>query len=183
MGQEPAAPTEAQPKPAKGQEPKATEEGQEPKAEPQSGTADTFEQLPAETQQEIKSLRTEAAKHRKEAQEARAKVEEFETANASDLEKANKAKDKAEKEAAESKARLLRYEVATEKNVPAKLVPLLTASSKEDLEAQADLILENAKAPGKPADFDGGAREPAPEPKTPEEQHNDTLLEALGLKQ
>lgn len=110
-----------------------------------------------------------------------ARLDEIEAENATEIEKANRAKTKAEQDAAEAKTKLLRYEVAQEKEVPAKLVPLLTATDKESLEAQADLILENAK-PAEPS-FDGGAREPAPEPKTPEEQHNQQLLQMLGLTQ
>jgi hypothetical protein len=57
-------------------------------------------------------------------------------------------------------------------------VPLLTATTREDLEAQADLILENAK-PATP-EFDGGARETAPTPKSPEQDHNDLAVQLFG---
>lgn len=108
-----------------------------------------------------------------------ARLDEIEAENATELEKANKAKTKAEQDAAEAKTKLLRYEVAQEKEVPAKLVPLLTATDKEGLEAQADLILENAK-PDNP-DFDGGARQAPPDPQTPEQQAQAVTLAALGL--
>lgn len=108
-----------------------------------------------------------------------ARLDEIEQANASELEKAQKAAQKAQGEAQEASVKLLRYEVAQEKEVPAKLVPLLTASSKDELEAQADLILENAKPAS--ADFDGGTREPAEEPLTPEQEHNKLFLQALGI--
>lgn len=161
---------EAETTPAEGQEPKASEskEGQEPKAEPK-GEAKTFDEG------YVKKLRDEAAKYRTEAQEAKARAEQYEEQNQSELEKASTRLQRAEKAKTEAEAKLLRYEVAHEKEVPAKLVPLLTAASKEDLEAQADLILENAK-PAETPEFDGGAREPAPEPKTPEEAHNDFLV-------
>lgn len=110
---------------------------------------------------------------------AAAKLQEIEEASASELEKAQKKAAEAEKSLAETQAKLLRHEVATEKEIPAKLVPLLTATDKEGLEAQADLILENAK-PATP-DFDGGTRQPTPDPETPEQAHNRTFLEALGL--
>ena len=110
-----------------------------------------------------------------------AELDQIKEANASELEKAQ-SKTKKETERAETaEAKLLRYEVAQEKEIPAKLVPLLTATDKESLEAQADLIHENAK-PENP-DFDGGTRQPAPESKTPEEQHNQQLLQMLGLTQ
>lgn len=108
-----------------------------------------------------------------------AKLDEIEAANASELEKAQKSAEKAQSEAQEAATKLLRYEVAQEKEVPAKLVPLLTATSKEELEAQADLLLENVK-PVSPS-FDGGSREPAEEPLTPEQEHNKLFLQALGI--
>lgn len=110
---------------------------------------------------------------------AAAKLAEIEQANASELEKAQGRATKVEKELAEAQAKLLRHEVAAEKEVPAKLVPLLTATGKEELEAQADLILENAKPAS--SDFGGGAREPAEETLTPEQEHNRLFLKALGI--
>lgn len=112
-----------------------------------------------------------------------AELDQLREANASELEKAQGKATKAERERDEARALLLRYEVAQEKEVPAKLVPLLTATDKAGLEAQADLILENAK-PGDtpPPDFDGGPREPAPSTKTPEQEHNDLVLGLFGTK-
>lgn len=107
------------------------------------------------------------------------KLDEIEAANASELEKAQKVAEKAQTEAASAATKLLRFEVAQEKEVPAKLVPLLTATSKEELEAQADLLLENVK-PETPS-FDGGSREPVEEPLTPEQEHNKLFLQALGI--
>ncbi|MCB0829225.1 MAG: hypothetical protein KDB62_10505, partial [Solirubrobacterales bacterium] len=57
---------------------------------------------------------------------------------------------------------------------------LLTATDREGLEKQADLILETTK-PETP-DFDGGVRDTPPEPVAPEKAHNDVFLEMLGLK-
>lgn len=175
MGEQPEAQT--------GQEPAASENGTAGGQEPQGTKQDRstgFDSLPPETQAEIKKLRAEAAENRRRAQEAQSKVEEYEAANASELEKANKAKEKAEKEAAESKARLLRFEVAADKQVPADAVDLLTGSTREELEAQADKLLELVKKGAKAPDFDGGAREPAPEPKSVQEQHRETILSVLG---
>lgn len=112
---------------------------------------------------------------------AAAKLEEIETANASELEKAQKKAAEYEKQLATTQAGLLRHEVATEKGVPGNLLPLLTATDKEGLEAQADLILENAKPAA--ADFDGGPREPAEEALSPEQEHNKLFLKQLGLTQ
>lgn len=173
MGQEPEAPEKAPETPAEGQEPEAPKEGQELQGKPE-GEPETFDK------EYVKTLRAEAAKHRKEAQEAKAKAQEYEDAQKSELEKAQGKLTTAEKAKADAEAKLLRYEVAQEKEVPAKLVPLLTASTKDDLEIQADLILENAKPAN--ADFDGGPRDPAPKPQTPEQAHGQFLVDMFQGK-
>ena len=129
----------------------------------------------------VKKLRAEAAKYRTEAQEAKAKAQEYEDAQKSELEKAQDRLARTEEAKAEAEARLLRFEVATAKGVPGQLLPLLNASSKEALEEQADLILENAKPADAPtATFEGGPREPAPAPKEPGQAHNDLIVDLLG---
>jgi hypothetical protein len=130
----------------------------------------------------MKQRARDAEAQLKELKPLAEKARELEDAQKSELEKAQGKLTKAEQAAADANAKLLRFEVAQEKEVPAKLVPLLTAKTKEDLEAQADLILENVKAGEESPDFNGGAREPAPDPKTPEEAHNETFLQALGLR-
>lgn len=129
----------------------------------------------------VKKLRAEAAKYRTEAQEAKAKAQEYEDAQKSELERAQDKLTQIETAKAEAEARLLRYEVAREKNIQGNLMDLLTGTSKEELEAQADLILENVKPAEAPqATFDGGPRVPAPEPKTPDQAHNELIVGLLG---
>lgn len=137
-----------------------------------------FDDLPAETKAEIKRLRSEAASNRKAAQEAKAKVEEFEERDKTDAEKMADKLRKAEEARKESEAKLLRFEVATDKRVPAKAVKFLSGTTREELEAQADELIELA-SPATP-DFDGGVRDPASPTKTPEDQHNEDLLRMLG---
>jgi hypothetical protein len=159
------------PAPAEGQEPAATppSEGQEPKGETPKPSG--FDALPPETQAEIKKLRAEAAA-------ARVRLQEHEDAQKSELEKAQTKAQRAEQKAQEAEAKLLRHEVAAEKNLPAKLASFLSGS-REEMEAQAAVLLEEAK-PAAP-DFDGGTREPAPPPKTPEQRANEVALRALGI--
>ena len=129
----------------------------------------------------VKKLRSEAAKYRTEAQEVKTKLQEYEDAQKSELEKAQDKLAKTEEAKAQAEATLLRYEVATSKGVPSQLMELLTGSSQEELERQADLILENAKPAEAPqATFEGGPREPAPEPKTPNQAHNELIVGLLG---
>ena len=59
----------------------------------------------------------------------------------------------------------------------------LTGSSREELELRAEELAKLLADKGRPvsAGFDGGARQPVPETRTPEEAHNDLLLKSLGL--
>lgn len=133
----------------------------------------------------VKQLRSEAARYRTEAQEAKARAQEFEDRDKSELEKLTGKLSKAQAEKAEAEARLVRFEVAKDKAVPAEAVDFLQGNTREELEASADRLLELVKSrtdtDNKP-DFDGGAREPAPDPKTPEQEHSDLLLSLVGRK-
>lgn len=168
-----------------GQEPESTpQEGQEPAPasepdkgqEPQGKSPETFDA------DYVKQLRAEAAKHRKEAQEAKARAEEFEERDKSELEKLTGKLTKAEQAKAEAEGRLLRFEVAAEKQVPSDALDLLVGNTREELEAKADKLLSLVKKPEETPDFDGGAREPAADPVTPEDAHNKDILALMGIK-
>lgn len=133
----------------------------------------------------------EAFKQR--AREAEARIKELEplAAQAREIEEAQKsevqkAQDKLAKEAEARKAaetRLLRYEVAAEKEVPADALDFLVGDTREELEAKADKLLELVKSRNEndsQPDFDGGPREPAEDPKTPEQAHNELAAALFG---
>lgn len=163
MGQEPES------TPAEGQEPEATPANEAPEA--QGNKPESF------SREYVESLRAEAARHRTRAQE-------LEDANKSELERAQTKAQRAEQAKADAEARLLRYEVAAEKDVPADALDFLTGNTREELEAKADKLLELVKSrneQNREPDFDGGAREPAEENLTPEEEHNRLFLQAMGL--
>ena len=120
----------------------------------------------------------------KRANELAAKVEQFESANQSELEKLASKVTKAEQAKADAEGKLLRFEVAAEKQIPADALDLLTGSTREELEAKADKLLELVKSRTETdttPDFDGGPREPTPDPDTPEVAHDKALLALLGL--
>jgi hypothetical protein len=169
MGQEPEVTT-----PQEGQEPAPATE---PKEEAKTPTFDA---------DYVKQLRSEAAASRKARQELEAKLNEYEERDKSEVEKLTSKLAKAEQAKAEADARLLRFEVAQTKEVPAEAVDLLSGTTREELEASADKILNLVKSrtdnENEP-NFDGGAREPAPENKSPEDAHNESVLALLGLKQ
>jgi hypothetical protein len=156
-----------------------TQEGQEPTP----ATATDEGEKPGKTFDEgyVKQLRAEAAQHRREAQEARAKVQEYESANQSEVEKLTSKLAKAEERANTAEGRLTRFQVATEKQLPAELVDRLQGSTPEELAADADKLLELVKKPEVTPEFDGGTREPAPEAQKPEDAHDNLALSILGL--
>jgi hypothetical protein len=172
MGQEPAAP------PAEGQKPDA------PKDEANTAPSENGESPKTFDKQYVSELRSEAANWRTKAQQAAEKLEEYEEANKSELEKAQTKATKAEQKAAEAEGRLLRFQVAAEKQLPKELISRLRGNTQEELAADADELLSLVKSrtdTEKTPDFDGGAREPAPEPKSADEQHNESVLRLLGL--
>lgn len=100
------------------------------------------------------------AKAAKSDLEDAAKWRDYETSQKSDHEKLADQLASAQAEASEANAKLARYEVASLKGIPAEALDLLTGSSREDLEAQADkllsLIAEQSKPKSpKPDEFQG----------------------------
>jgi hypothetical protein len=85
-----------------------------------------------------------AALHKanKEAEALRLKLKEYEDKNKSELERANDSH-KAEKDRADqAEARLLHLEVAVEKGLTAAQAKRLTGTTREELEADADELIE-----------------------------------------
>lgn len=155
----------------------------EPKGEPKTFTQDQVNDLIAREKGKIQAKYegVDIAQLRADAEE----LAEIKEKGASELEKAQGKLSKAEKERDEARALLLRFEVAKDKEIPAEAVDLLSGTSREELEASADKILSLVKSRSetepKP-DFDGGAREPAEDPKTPEEAHTEAILGLLGVR-
>jgi hypothetical protein len=130
----------------------------------------------------VKTLRQEAAKYRTEAQQAKERVSEFEEANQTELEKLTSKNTSLTDEARVTKAENIRLRVAIDKKIPADLIDRLRGDTQEELDADAEKLLSLVNKSGdENPDFDGGAREPAPDPKTAEEQHNDVVSQLLGM--
>jgi hypothetical protein len=131
----------------------------------------------------VKTLRAEAAERRVEVQQLKEQLEERDEKEKSELERAQGKATKAEQARLEAESKLLRFEVAAEKQLPKELVPRLRGSSREELEADADELLNLVKSrtdTDKAPDFDGGAREPAPD-ADPEKAHAEQVMSLLGL--
>jgi hypothetical protein len=99
--------------------------------------------------QQLAKANEEAKKYRLEAKknsDAAKKLEEIEEAQKSEVEKAAARAEKAEQRAAEAETQLLRSQVAIEKQLPERLTQFLTGTEREELEAQADVLLEETAA-------------------------------------
>lgn len=137
----------------------AQEAPQEPGQEP--------EQTPAQTEQEpktfdadyVKKLRDEAASNRTKANSLEQRLKEFEDRDKTQAQKDADKKAELESRAIAAEQKLLRFEVAAEKGLDAKYADLLTGSTKEEMAARADLLLDAVTPTG--TSFDGGVREPA----------------------
>lgn len=98
---------------------------------------------------EVTKARTEAKNLRERLKAAEPKVAEFEKlteAQKTEQQKAAEAQAGLERRAADAELRLMRYEVAAEKKLDPDLVQFLNAGTKEDLEKQADALLEKFAA-------------------------------------
>jgi hypothetical protein len=172
----------ATPPAAEGQTPPAAE-GQAPAAPPP--VEDTERQEPRTYDEKyVRELRREAATARTRANDAEAKLKERDDADKSEGEKLAERASTAETRAAEAEATLLRFEIAAERGLDLKAARFLAGTTKEEIEASADelgaLIADTSK--GKTPPLDGGARRQAEKRGTPEEEHRDLLLGALGRK-
>jgi len=85
-------------------------------------------------------------------------LQELKAAQQSETEKLTGKATKLEQESQSAKAENMRLRVAMEKQLPADLIDRLRGSSKEELEADADKLLELVKPT---PSLDGGARENA----------------------
>jgi hypothetical protein len=105
-------------------------------------------------------------KANKEAETLRLRLKEFEDRDKTDAQKLAERAAAAERTASEAQSKLLKFEVAAEKNIPATLAARLQGSSKEELAADADRLLadlaahQQATAPS----YDGGVRTAAAGP-------------------
>lgn len=115
--------------------------------------------IPAEVQRALH-------KANKEAETLRLKLKEFEDRDKTDAQKLAERAADAERSAAEAQSKLLKFEVAAEKNIPATLAARLQGSTKDELAADADRLLADLKSHQQATapSFDGGVRETPPAP-------------------
>lgn len=120
----------------------------------------------------------------KRAKDAEARVREFEDKDKSEAQKAADAKAASDKRADDADARALRLEVAFEKGLTPKQAKRLTGSTREELEADAEELLEDFKPSDetkrppttRPRERLRGGADPEDEP---EEIDQDKILAAI----
>lgn len=115
--------------------------------EPQEGATpnDAADELGEGGKRALTAEREARKAAERSAAELKAKLDEIEQANLSDLEKAQQAAKAATDRLAEIEATSLRQKVAIEKGVPAKWVDRLRGTTEEELAADADLILADVQ--------------------------------------
>lgn len=106
----------------------------------------------------IKAERDAAKEARDEAAALAAKVKEYEDRDKSEQEKLEERASSAEQKAATLEAKLLRRDVAAEKGLPPELADRLRGDDKDELEEDADRLLELVKARAKPSGDVGAGR-------------------------
>lgn len=103
-------------------------------------------------------------KAHKEAEALRLKLKEIEDRDKSETDKLKDRVTVAEKRAEEAEARALRLEVAAEKGLTLRQAKRLTGASREELEADADELLEDLGASANGSES-GARKAPAGKPK------------------
>lgn len=98
----------------------------------------------------LKSEREARKAAEKAAADYKAKLDEIERANLSDLERAQQEAQAASARLAEYERTNLRQRIAIEKGIPASLVDRLRGDSEDDISADADALLALVNAPRTP---------------------------------
>lgn len=124
----------------------------------------------------VKKLRDEAAKHRREARDAQAKVKQYEDANKSESEQLTERATTAEQQAAAATQELARVKVALKKGLTEAQAKRLVGTTEEELEADADELLETFK----PAEDADGEQD---SPTTPRERLKPGAVPASKLEE
>ena len=116
----------------------------EPKDEPVD-KPDPKDDLGDPGKKALDAERKSRAAAEKRAKDLEARIKEFEDKDKTEAQKAADAKAEADKRAETAEAKALRLEVAFEKGLTPKQAKRLTGSTREELEADADELLEDFK--------------------------------------
>lgn len=169
-----ATPTDAD---SEGQTP-ADGEGQTPEDGDDASSAQTEPKTYSEAY--VRQLRREASGYRSKLADAETRLQAIDDRDKTEQQRLSEKATTLETRASEAELRLLRYEIAAERGLDMAAARFLTGTSREEVEASAAELAKLLEPTPKPtAGFDGGARQTAPESKTPEEAHNELLIRSL----
>ena len=166
---------------ADGQEPEGdagqVPDGEDAQPDPQEGEGGR-----SYSEAYVKQLRREASSYRTRLAELEERLQEHEDRGKTEQERLTERVTEAERRATDAETKLTRYEVAAASGLDMQAAAFLTGSTREEIELRAEelakLLADKGRTP--PAGFDGGARPPVPDQKSPEEAHNELLLRSLG---
>src|ERR1044072_1025931 len=111
----------------------------------------------------VKRLRAEGASYRARAKGAEGKVRTFEDRDKTEQQRLEERAATAEGRATAAETKLMRFEIALDKGIPSRLINRLQGSTREELEQDADNLLqefglgEGGQTPTRP-DFGAGVR-------------------------
>jgi hypothetical protein len=131
-------------------------------------TTDTGDDDDDQSQQDEGKWKALARKHEKESKALAAKVKEFEDKGKSVEERLTSQLTDASSKLTEAETRAMRLEVAIDKGLPKRLALRLQGSDRDEMEADADELLETlggqgqGDQPRRIADLDGGGRQTGP---------------------
>jgi len=111
-------------------------------AAPETESATDDEKLGEAGMSALRKEREKASELDKQLKAATARLQEIEDAEKTELEKANESLTSAEQRAADAESRLVRLQVAHEKGLTPAQSKRLAGSTREELEADADELLE-----------------------------------------
>lgn len=124
-----------------------------------ASSAGADDELPEGAKKALAASRKAERDALKRASAAEAKAKEYEDRDKTDQQKQAEETAAAIADAADARAQLLRYEVASEKGLTANQAKRLVGSTKDELLKDADVLLADINPNA--TSFDGGARKPA----------------------
>lgn len=142
----------------------ATDTGRQESAH--EGLGEAGQKALSEERKARKAAERGQAASQKQLDDMARRLKEFEDRDKSDLDKLTERASTAEQTAASATAKLLRYEVAAAKKLPSEWAARLQGSTQEELETDADQLLEvlGTQQQRQTPSYDGGVRQGAPAP-------------------
>jgi flagellar hook-length control protein FliK len=141
----------------------------EPATEPEhtddvpAGLGEAGQKALAAERKRAAAAEKQAKASQKQLDDLAKKLQAFEDRDKTEAQKLAEAKAAAESEAATAKQELMRYRVAAKKKLPAELANRLRGATEQEMETDADSLLEVFGQRSTPS-YDGGVRKPAPAP-------------------